>query len=73
MKKTVSVLICFALLMSFFSISAAAETDLSQYSISNGTVQATSFEDITAPCSGTLLSFDWNAGDTVEAGRSCSK
>ena len=68
MKKTVSVLICFALLMSFFSISAAAETDLSQYSISNGTVQATSFEDITAPCSGTLLSFDWNAGDTVEAG-----
>ena len=68
MKKTISVLVCTMLISAFLCVPAAAETDLSQYSISNGTVQASSFEDVTAPCSGTLLSFDWNAGDTVAAG-----
>ena len=47
---------------------AGAETDLSGYAIANGTVQAAAFDDITAPCSGTLLPFDWDAGDRVEAG-----
>ena len=68
MKRVISVILCLVLFSSLLSIAAAAETDLSQYSISSGTVQASSFEDITAPCSGTLLSFDWNVGDTVAAG-----
>ena len=37
-------------------------------SITDGIVTAVEFEDITAPCSGTLYSFDLNAGDTVSAG-----
>ena len=68
MKRVISAILCLVLFSSLLSIAAAAETDLSQYSISSGTVQASSFEDITAPCSGTLLSFDWNVGDTVAAG-----
>ena len=68
MKKAVSLLICAALLGALLCASAAAETDLSAYSISSGVVQAAVFEDVTAPCSGVLLPFDWSAGDTVEAG-----
>ena len=41
----------------------AAETDLSGYTIASGNVAAVTFEDLTAPWSGTLLPFDWAAGD----------
>ena len=68
MKRVFRVLICAVLLASLPAVPASAETDLSAYSISSGTVQASRFEDLTAPCSGTLLPFDWNAGDTVAAG-----
>ena len=68
MKKALSLLICLALLAALPYASAAAETDLSACSISNGVVKASVFEDVTAPCSGVLLPFDWNAGDAVEAG-----
>ena len=68
MKKCFSFVICLVLLAGMLSVSAAAETDLTAYSISNGTVQASRFEDLTAPCSGTLLPFDWSVGDTVDAG-----
>jgi multidrug resistance efflux pump len=68
MKRVFSILICAVLLASLPAAPASAETDLSAYSISNGTVQASRFEDLTAPCSGTLLPFDWSAGDTVDAG-----
>lgn len=70
MKKAVSLLICTAVLAALLGASAAAETDLSAYSISNGVVCASAFEDVTAPCSGVLLPFDWSVGDTVEAGTS---
>ena len=68
MKKAVSLLVCAVLLAALLSVPAAAETDLSAYSISSGTVQAAVVEDITAPCSGTLLPFDWSLGDRVYAG-----
>lgn len=68
MKRVFSVLLCAVLLASLLAVPASAETDLSAYSISSGTVQASRFEDLTAPCSGTLLPFDWSAGDTVAAG-----
>ena len=68
MKKVFSFLVCAVVLASLLAVTAFAETDLTAYSISNGTVQASRFEDLTAPCSGTLLPFDWNAGDKVEAG-----
>ncbi len=51
------------------SVSASAENvDLTQYSIANGLVQASDYDDMTAPCSGTLLPFDWEAGDNANAG-----
>ncbi len=68
MKKTVSFLICLAVLASLAAAPVFAETDLSAYSISNGTVQASRFEDVTAPCSGVLLPFDLSVGDTAAAG-----
>ncbi len=68
MKKAVFVLLCAVLLTSLISVPACAETDLSAYSISNGTVQASRFEDVTAPCSGVLLPFDLSTGDAAEAG-----
>ena len=68
MKKAVSLLVCAVMLAAALGVSASAETDLSACSISNGSVQAARFEDVTAPCSGVLLPFDWNAGDAVEAG-----
>ena len=68
MKKTISFLICVVMLAVLTAAPAAAETDLSAYSISNGTVRAARFDDVTAPCSGVLLPFDWNAGDAVDKG-----
>ncbi len=67
-KRTLIISLAAVLLASFFIAPASAETDLSQCAIANGTVQAVSFEDVTAPCSGTLLSFDLDQGDVVEAG-----
>ncbi|MBR4474791.1 MAG: HlyD family efflux transporter periplasmic adaptor subunit [Oscillospiraceae bacterium] len=68
MRKILGFLVCLVLLAAMTAVPAAAETDLTAYSISNGTVQASAFDDLTAPCSGTLLPFDWSIGDTVEAG-----
>ncbi len=68
MKKAVFLLLCAALFASLTAVPAAAETDLSACSISNGTVQAARFEDVTAPCSGVLLPFDLSAGDAAEPG-----
>ena len=68
MKKMLTLALCLVLLAACLGIPAAADTDLSRYAIANGTVQASSFDDVTAPCSGTLLSFDLEPGDTVEAG-----
>lgn len=51
------------------SVCALAETDLSGYSISSGNVVAPEFFDVTAPYSGTLMSFDLAAGDRVTAGQ----
>ena len=63
MKKLTALLLSLLVL----GTTALAETDLSGYSATNATVQAVHFTDITAPCSGTLASFDLNAGDTVAA------
>ena len=68
MKKAIPLLICAVLLAALAALPAAAETDLSACAIANGSVQAAAFTDVTAPCSGTLLPFDWNPGDRVEAG-----
>ena len=68
MKRITSFLGCAVLLATLLTVPASAETDLSAYSISNGIVQAVAFEDVTAPCSGTLLPFDWSVGDRVDAG-----
>ncbi len=68
MKKILLIALSAAMLLCFFSVPAAADTDLSRYAIANGTVQASSFDDITAPCSGTLLPFDLDPGDAVDAG-----
>jgi biotin carboxyl carrier protein len=68
MKKIFGFLVCVLLMASLLAVTAGAEEDLSAYSISNGTVQAARFEDLTAPCSGTLLPFDRSVGDTVDEG-----
>ena len=65
MKKLISLLLTMALLL--FCAASLAETDLTACSIANGTVTAARWEDLTAPCSGTLLPFDLAAGDRVEA------
>lgn len=71
-SKLLPALLCAAILLCLpgagVSTAAAAGPDLTQYAIANATVQASSFSDVTAPCSGTLLSFDWEAGDRVEEG-----
>ena len=56
------------MIISAITLPAAAETDLSGYTIASGTVAAVDYEDLTAPWSGTLLTFDWAAGDQVSAG-----
>ena len=68
MKKAASLLACLLLVLCLGPVSAAAETDLTNCAIANGTVAAVTYEDVTAPCSGTLLPFDWAAGDRVKGG-----
>ena len=68
MRKMIPFLIALALVAGLSVPAAAAETDLTQYAIANGMVQASDYDDLTAPCSGTILPFDWEAGDSVEAG-----
>ncbi len=68
MKKPISFVLAAILGIWGTFTAAAAETDLSAYSITDGVVAAVEFRDITAPCSGTLLSFDLEAGDTAEEG-----
>ena len=68
MKKILPLILCIVLLAGVLSVPAAAGTDMSRYAIANGTVQAADYDDITAPCSGTLLPFDLDPGDDVKAG-----
>ena len=67
MKKIVPVALCLILLCGVFVPSASAETNLTDCAIANATVEAAAFDDIVATCSGTLLPFDWEAGDAVQA------
>ena len=67
MKKRIAAAIGAALMI--WAGAAAESLDPAAYSVASGNVAAVSFEDITAPWSGTLLSFDWAAGDRVEAGQ----
>ena len=64
MKKLLAMLVCLMLA----TASALADEDLTGYAIANGTVTAVNFVDVTAPYSGTLMPFDWAAGDRVAAG-----
>jgi Biotin carboxyl carrier protein len=66
MKKMLAM---FLVLVLLGCSAALADTDLSNYSITSAKVTAPHYEDITAPCSGTLLSFDVEAGDRVSAGQ----
>ncbi len=68
MKKLISVILILTVLTAFAGLSATAEPDLADCSITDGIVTAVEFEDVTAPYSGTLHSFDLNPGDTVSAG-----
>lgn len=66
MKK----LLCLAAaLLCIIAATAGAEKDLTAYTIASGNVAAVESEDLTAPWSGTLLTFDWAAGDPVQAGQ----
>lgn len=67
MKKRFSLLLVLCLLA---TVPALADTDLTGYAIANGNVAAARFVDAVAPFSGTLDSFDLEAGDTVAAGDS---
>jgi len=58
--------LCAALVL---CMSCALADDLSGYSETSAVVSAVAFTDITAPCSGTLASFDLAAGDTVSEGQ----
>ena len=68
MKKNLFLFFLLVLFSAFFEASAFGEVDLTDYSVANGVVCASSFEDITAPFSGTLASFDAEAGDSVQDG-----
>lgn len=48
---------------------ALAETDLSGYAIASGNVTAAEYYDVVAPYSGTLETFDIEAGDRVSEGQ----
>lgn len=67
MKKLFSLMLALCLLA---AVPALADTDLTGYAIANGNVTAAQFVDAVAPCSGTLSSFDLEAGDRVSAGDS---
>ena len=61
----------FALLLSLTlvgSIALADPASLTDCSVSSGVVNAVNYIDITAPFSGTLQPFTWEAGDLVNAG-----
>lgn len=64
MKKLQSMLAA-ALCLPLFALPAMADPDLTQYPTATGIVQAAQDLKITAPYSGTLLPFDWEAGDEV--------
>ena len=66
MKKAVCLVL--ALIAACGISTALADTDLAGMSVASGNVAAVRFEDVTAPWSGTLLPFDWAAGDAVSAG-----
>ena len=68
MKKSLSLLLGLAFFTAVFGISACADEDLTAYAVANGVVSASSFDDLTAPFSGTLASFDAETGDPVQAG-----
>lgn len=69
MRKWIAVIAALAVLALGAGPGRAEGTDLSGYSVASGNVAAVGFEDLTAPWSGTLLPFDWAAGDAVEAGQ----
>ncbi len=52
----------------FCSAASTAAPDRADYVVASGTVSAVSFADVTAPFSGTLMSFDLQKGDRVSAG-----
>lgn len=68
MKKQTALLILLALTVGMLTGASAAKLDRSEYVIASGTVAAAAFENVTAPFSGTLLPFDWEAGDRVSDG-----
>ena len=67
MKKLCCIFLVLILLQASVSSFAFAEPDLTAYSVASGTVSASAFDDLTAPCSGVLTSFDLEAGDAVTA------
>ena len=69
MKKLCCFFLVLILLQASVSSFAFAEPDLTAYSVASGTVNASAFDDLTAPCSGVLTSFDLEAGDAVTAGQ----
>ena len=65
MKKLFALLLALALVG---SIALADPASLTGCSVSSGVVNAVNYIDITAPFSGTLQPFTWEAGDLVNAG-----
>lgn len=65
MKKLFALLLALALVG---SIALADPASLTDCSVSSGVVNAVNYIDITAPFSGTLQPFTWEAGDLVNAG-----
>ncbi len=66
MKRTIALFAAAAVLLG--SAASAAVPDRTEYVVASGTVAAVSFADVTAPFSGTLMSFDLEKGDRVSAG-----
>ena len=65
MKKLFALLLALAMVG---SIALADPASLTGCSVSSGVVNAVNYIDITAPFSGTLQPFTWEAGDLVNAG-----
>ncbi len=61
--------LCVALMLLTLPAISLASTDLTNCAIANATVGAVRFVDVTAPCSGTLSTFDLASGDSVSAGQ----
>ena len=68
MKKVCAVILAIGLLLGMCTVIAEG-TDRSEYNVASGNIAAVTFEDVTAPWSGTILPFDWAAGDRVDAGQ----